>query len=149
MTTSINAVDAVADVDHDLASPPGVASINDTVRRTVKALLSFYDVAPERLSPILTISKATVYRRLNGESPFTAGESAVLAQYFGSTVEELFTGSVKFDAKRNISYYKPPTRLAIVADTQVARLEDHAATTVAQLPTARPTDRDDRLRKVA
>lgn len=82
-------------MDVDLA-----ATASDTVRRTVKALQGFYDVEPEEIAAALRISKATAYRKINGESEITAGELAVLAQLFGCNIADIYAGTARFDQQR-------------------------------------------------
>lgn len=82
-------------MDADLA-----AAASDTVRRTVKALQGFYDIEPEEIAAALRISKATAYRKLNGESEITAGELAVLAQLFGCDIADIYAGTARFDQQR-------------------------------------------------
>lgn len=82
-------------MDVDLA-----ATASDTVRRTVKALQGFYDVEPEEIAAALHISRATAYRKINGDSEITAGELAVLAQLFGCDIADIYAGTARFDQQR-------------------------------------------------
>ncbi len=109
-------------MDVDLA-----ATASDTFRRAVKALQGFYDVTVDDLTLALRISKASVYRRLNGELEFTAGEVAVLGRLFGCSLDDLFTGNIKFDNERLLAgiTFRP-----IAPQTGTANRSTHTPVTV-------------------
>lgn len=70
------------------------SATNETVRRTVKALGSFYAINATDLARAVGVSRATWFTRTSGKTDFSIGETAVLADLFGCTVEDLTTGRV-------------------------------------------------------
>ena len=68
---------------------------DETVRRSVLALIQGQRLRKDEVATATGIPRTTLYRRLAGEwssSPFTAGEVAALATYFGVEVASIFGG---------------------------------------------------------
>lgn len=71
------------------------ARADDTIRRTIKGLISGRGLRVEDVAPEVGMTTATFYRRLGGhgrQQAFGAGEVAALAAYFGLEVQELYGG---------------------------------------------------------
>lgn len=74
---------------------PVGADADDTVRHTVKALMSGRGVSAETVAPGVGMTVATLYRRLGGKGAtqaFKAGEVASLARYFDVPVGQIYNG---------------------------------------------------------
>lgn len=68
---------------------------DDTVRRTIKALMHGRGITAENMAPSVNMTVATLYRRLGGSGSaqaFKAGEVASIANYFDVSVADLFGG---------------------------------------------------------
>lgn len=73
-------------------------SPDDTIRRTVRALRSAYEVDAAVLARHLGISRQSLYNRLNGAAPWLAAEVVGLAIFFGCEVSDFYTGNVHIKA---------------------------------------------------
>ncbi len=78
----------------DDTSTPGP---DETIRRTVRALRSAYDVDARVLAHHLGISRNSLYNRLNGTAPWLAAEIVGLAHFFGCDVVDFYTGNVRIE----------------------------------------------------
>jgi hypothetical protein len=64
-----------------------------TIRRSIQTLIRVRDADRDDIAAQLGVHRSTFYRRLGGHgAPFTAGEVAVLAAFFGVPVADLFEG---------------------------------------------------------
>lgn len=86
---------STATVDSAAPSP------DETIRRTVRALRSAYDVDAKVLARHLGISRNSLYNRLNGAAPWLAAEIVGLAQFFNCEVSDFYTGNVRINATAN------------------------------------------------
>lgn len=64
---------------------------DDTIRRTVKALIAGRETKSSVVAKAIGVSPATFYRRLEGGG-FSATEVVELAAYFRLRVEDLYSG---------------------------------------------------------
>lgn len=71
------------------------SSPDDTIRRTVRALRSAYEVDAAVLARHLGISRASLYNRLNGVAPWLAAEIVGLASFFDCEISDFYTGNVR------------------------------------------------------
>lgn len=74
---------------------PVGADADDTVRQTIKALMSGRGLTAETLAPEVNMSVATLYRRFGGKGAsqaFKAGEVASMARFFKVEVGEIYDG---------------------------------------------------------
>lgn len=71
------------------------APTDETIRRTVRALRSAYDVDAKVLAQHLGISRNSLYNRLNGAAPWLAAEIAGLAQFFQCEINDFYTGTIR------------------------------------------------------
>lgn len=72
-----------------------MTAADETVRRSVKALVQGRDMRREDVAAAVGIPRTTFYRRLaarGSAQAFTAGEVAALAAFFRVPVEELYNG---------------------------------------------------------
>lgn len=79
---------------------------NDTVRRTIRALMAGNGLKVEQLAPMVGMSPSTLYRKFAGRgshAPFTAGEVAELADVLGAEVGDLYAGRVVIRAERSVN----------------------------------------------
>ena len=77
-----------------IAFPVG-ATADDTIRATIKALLSGQGISKEDLADAIGMSHATMYRRLAArgcEQAFKAGEVASIADALAVSVASLYSG---------------------------------------------------------
>jgi transcriptional regulator with XRE-family HTH domain len=68
---------------------------DETVRRSIRALIEGRDLRKDDVAEAVGMTKATLYRRLGGHGSvqaFTAGEVATVAAYFGVSIESIYTG---------------------------------------------------------
>lgn len=68
---------------------------DETVRRTIKALIEGRDLNIEDVADRAGLARATLYRRLSGhgsKQAFKAGEVATLAAYLGVRIEAIYSG---------------------------------------------------------
>lgn len=70
---------------------------DETIRRTVRALRSAYEVDARDLARHLGISRQSLYNRLNGVAPWLAAEIVGLAQFFNCEIADFYTGNVRVD----------------------------------------------------
>ncbi len=78
-----------------LVHPTAGAIADETVRRSIKALCRGRNVDMGDIARGIGMPRSTFYRRLSGtgsRQPFTAGEVALIATYFGIPIGDLFTG---------------------------------------------------------
>lgn len=76
-------------------SEPPRSDADDTIRRTVKGLISGHGLRVETVAAAVDMTPATLYRRLAGKGrsqAFVAGEVAALADYFNVPVGDLYDG---------------------------------------------------------
>lgn len=66
--------------------------VDRVIARTVSALAAGRDETIEQVAAATGIAKSTLYRRIDGESPFKAFEVAVLADYFDRPISDLYDG---------------------------------------------------------
>lgn len=71
---------------------------DQTIRRTVRALRSAYDVDAKVLARHLGISRNSLYNRLNGAAPWLAAEIVGLAAFFGVPISDFYEGVVRVGA---------------------------------------------------
>lgn len=109
-----------ADVTPIRATRPG-DDANDTVRRTIRALMAGNGLKVEQLAPMVGMSPSTLYRKFAGRgssAPFTAGEVAELASALGAEIADLYAGRVVLSAQRSVNSCKhisSPATLSVVA----------------------------------
>src|SRR5690606_31830595 len=68
---------------------------DDTVRRTIRALMHGRGISAEGMAPEVGMTVATLYRRLGGTGAtqaFKAGEVASIARYFDVSISDLYDG---------------------------------------------------------
>lgn len=65
---------------------------NEIVRKLIDGLIRSRDATPTDAAAAVGMSKATMYRRLDGTTPFTAGEVAALAAHYEHPVGDLYEG---------------------------------------------------------
>ncbi len=66
---------------------------DDTIRRSVKALITAKGHDPDAVALGIGMARRTFYRRVSGNgAPFTAGEVQTIADYFDVPVSDLFSG---------------------------------------------------------
>lgn len=78
-----------------LVGTPRGAQADETVRRSIKALIHARGLDKREVADAVGMTRTTLYRRLAGHGsnqPFTAGEVAALADYFDVEIEALFSG---------------------------------------------------------
>ncbi len=69
------------------------ATADDTIRRSVRALIAARGQESEDVARAVGMTRATFYRRLSGRgAPFTAGEVQAIADWFDVPVADLFSG---------------------------------------------------------
>jgi hypothetical protein len=69
--------------------------VDDTIRSSVRALISGRGVRVEDVAIGIEMMPATLYRRLGGkerQQAFLAVEMALLAEYFEASTQDLFDG---------------------------------------------------------
>lgn len=66
----------------------------EQVRRSVKALRAATGTSIQLMCEHASISRGTYFSRMNGTTPFTAGEVAALAVLFGVEVGDLYSGRI-------------------------------------------------------
>lgn len=71
---------------------------DETIRRTVRALRSAYEIDARDLASHLGISRQSLYNRLNGVAPWLAAEVAGLATFFNCEISDFYTGNIRVDA---------------------------------------------------
>lgn len=81
-----------ATTDRDPSRDP-----DETIRRTVRALRSAYDVDARDLARHLGISRNSLYNRLNGVAPWLAAEIVALADFFNCNIADFYTGNIHID----------------------------------------------------
>ena len=74
------------------ASPPA-PGVDELISRSVDLLIDRNDVTVERVAASTGLSRAGLYRRLAGDSPWKASDVAALAAYFGVLPNDLFFGA--------------------------------------------------------
>lgn len=66
---------------------------DDTIRRSVKALIAARAVTPDAVADAIGMTRSTFYRRVSGRgAPFTGGEVQAIADVFEVPVADLFSG---------------------------------------------------------
>lgn len=58
----------------------------------MKAFIAGRQIPVEQLATELGVSRSGLYLKLNGQSPWSAAEVATLAELFGITVSDLYSG---------------------------------------------------------
>lgn len=78
---------------------------DETIRRTVRALRSAYEVDAAVLARHLGISRGSLYNRLNGAAPWLAAEIVGLASFFNCEIADFYAGNVRITdaAKARVS----------------------------------------------
>ena len=66
----------------------------EQVRHALKALRAATGTSIQLMCEHASISRGTYFSRMNGTTPFTAGEVAALAALFAVAVGDLYTGCV-------------------------------------------------------
>lgn len=93
MTTSASAETPVATREETTRGRDELAaSMRTTIRKTVRALAAYHDYDAAEMARMFKVSKATAYRKLNGETDFTALELGMLAYAFACNVQDFYTG---------------------------------------------------------
>ena len=113
---------------------------DETIRRTVRALRSAYDVDARVLARHLGISRNSLYNRLNGAAPWLAAEVVGLAQFFNCEIVDFYTGNVRIVAAA--------TGAATgVSNRQYVRGNDASVTDLSQVRRHRGTQTGPALRR--
>lgn len=86
---------------------------------TVRALKAATRISTPALCEALGMSRTTWFSRMKGETAFTVGEAAAIADLFGCPVGDLFAGVVKVNATVNLCYQ--PRLRCVVPGRRAAR----------------------------
>lgn len=68
------------------------AAVDGTIAATAWALLAGRHMKPVELAEIMSLSKTTIYAKLNGAAPFKASEVAEMAEVFGVEIMDFYDG---------------------------------------------------------
>jgi len=74
---------------------PVARMADDTIRRTIKALVQGKGLRPEEVAEAAGISRTTYFSKMSGKGSaqaFKAGEVALIAQFLGVSVAQLYDG---------------------------------------------------------
>ena len=120
-----------------LTYPSAGAIADETVRRSVKALIKGRGVSTEDLARAIGMTPSTLYRRLAGKGSsqaFSAGEVALIAASLGVPITDLFSGLggavAASEADLTSAQSRPASETATARDQLAARRrtrrrEDH------------------------
>ena len=94
---------------------------DDIIGATVRALRSAGRVDVADLARHLGISRQAFYNRLNGTAPWLARDVAILAEFFGCTIQDLFEGHINVRREGPFPGLRPVTPATIVTGSDTRR----------------------------
>jgi hypothetical protein len=64
----------------------------ENIRLTARALIAIREMTSSELGQVIGVNRTPMYDRLHGRKPFTTAEVALMAEFFGVSVQAFFDG---------------------------------------------------------